>query len=144
MKNSFFVLLLFACACTGKKTADEINLKQGVKFEQYLVEGQLLYQQHCSNCHQTNGLGLGRLYPPLAKSDFLMSNLEAVICLMKNGISGVLVVNGIEYNQAMPGVISLTNLEIAEIATYVYNSWGNEKGPIATDKVEMILKGCGE
>ena len=100
------------------------------------------FQQHCTNCHQATGQGLGKLYPPLANSDFLLSNTEAVICLIKNGISGKLMVNGVEYNQPMPGVPKLTNLEIAEIATYIYNSWGNAAGQITTEKVEAVLKTC--
>ncbi len=146
MKTSLNItLLLFAVtvlfACTGKKSGEQ-GMKQNVKFEQYMVEGQLLYQQHCTNCHQATGQGLRRLYPPLANSDFMLNNMEAVICLIKNGISGKIIVNGVEYNQAMPGVSRLTNLEIAEIATYIYNSWGNTAGQITTEKVEAVLKTC--
>lgn len=136
----FAVIVLFAC--TGKKPGEKSNLKQNVKFEQYMVEGQLLYQQHCINCHQATGQGLGKLYPPLADSDFMLDNMEAVICLIKNGISGKIIVNGVEYNQAMPGIPRITNLEIAEIATYIYNSWGNSAGQITTEKVEAVLKTC--
>ncbi|MEM6522979.1 MAG: c-type cytochrome, partial [Bacteroidota bacterium] len=32
------------------------------------------YLQHCSSCHQKNGEGLARLYPPLADSDYLENN----------------------------------------------------------------------
>jgi cytochrome c551 len=142
MRNSLVLLLFLSVTCTGKKATENTSMKEDVKFEQYLVEGQTLYQAHCANCHQLNGEGLGKLYPPLAKSDYLINNFEASICLMKNGMSGELVVNNISYNQPMPGVSALTNLEVAEIATYIYNSWGNNKGQIETKKVEEILKNC--
>ena len=101
-----------------------------------------IYQQHCANCHQADGSGLGRVYPPLAKSDFMMNNPDAVLCLMKNGIEDEMIVNGITYNKAMPGIPSLTELEIAEIATYIYNSWGNTRKMVEVNQVTPILMAC--
>jgi cytochrome c551 len=112
------------------------------KFQQYFVEGEQLYQTHCSNCHQKNGKGLGLVYPPLGPSDYMDTNPEKVMCLMKRGISGEITVNGKSYNQAMPGIPSLTELEIAEISTFIYNSWGHEKGLIEVNSVSKGLKGC--
>ncbi len=114
------------------------------KFEQYFVEGEQLYLKHCSNCHQHNGKGLGLVYPPLASSDFLKSNFEEVICMMKKGRKGPLEVNGDLYNQPMPGVPSLTELEIAEIATFIYNSWGTETGLIDVKRINTSLQPCLE
>ena len=124
----FAYCLLFSCA--------------DPKFQQYLAEGEQLYIKNCSNCHQRNGKGLGLVYPPLAPSDFLDKNVAAVICLMKNGQTGEMTVNGSSYNQPMPGIPSLTELEIAEIATYIYNSWGHEKGIIEVKQVSQSLKSC--
>ena len=118
--------------------------KQGesVKFQQYFVEGEQLYLTHCSNCHQKNGKGLGLLYPPLDQSDYMDNNLQEVVCLMKYGKSGEIVVNGKVYNQPMPGVITLTSLEIAEIATYIYNSWSHKRGIIEVIEVTKTLDQC--
>lgn len=112
------------------------------KFNNYYRQGEQLYIIHCSNCHQTNGAGLGRIYPPLNKSDFMDTNFEKTLCLMKYGIEGEVVINGITYNQPMPGVFTLTDLEVAEIATYVYNSWSNNKGLIEVNDVSRILNAC--
>jgi mono/diheme cytochrome c family protein len=69
-------------------------------------------------------------------------NFEQVLCLMRNGIQGEVPVNGVQYNQAMPGVPTLTDLEIAEIATYIYNAWDNERGLIDVKEAERILNTC--
>jgi mono/diheme cytochrome c family protein len=106
------------------------------------VQGEQLYLKNCSNCHQTNGTGLGLLYPPLDKSDFLQNNFEDVICILKNGQKGEILVNGKSFNKEMPGSPSLTDLEIAEIATFVYNSWSNERGIIEVGDVSKILSIC--
>jgi len=112
------------------------------KLKQYLVEGEKLYVQHCSNCHQRDGQGLRRVYPPLAGADFLEGRTREVICAMKYGMEGAIVVNGVTYNQAMPGVPTLTELELAEIATYLYNSWGRENGIIESRTIAPMLDSC--
>lgn len=116
--------------------------KTQIQGKQYYVQGEQLYLKHCSNCHQKSGKGLGLLYPPLAASDYLQ-NKAAVFCLIKNGQAGELTVNGKIYNQAMPGFPLLTDLEIAEIATYIYNAWGNNEGHVEIAQVNEALKNCG-
>lgn len=112
------------------------------KFQQYFVEGQQLYLKNCSNCHQRDGTGLGRVYPPLVNSDFMNNHFDEVPCLMKKGRRAPLTVNGEVYVQAMPGVASLTELEIAEISTYIYNSWGHTRGFIDVKQVNKSLQPC--
>lgn len=141
----FYILcLLVASSCVNKSGRDGLTFKESVKLDQYIVEGRDLYLQHCSNCHQKNGEGLGRLYPPLNKSDFLTDNQEQVMCLIKNGISGPIVVNGIEYNQPMPGLSELTALEIAEITTYIYNKWELKAGLFDVKFAEKALQACDQ
>ncbi len=143
MKNKFLIIAAITMmACTGKKDTQSASVADDVKFEQYMVEGQQLYTIHCSNCHQVNGEGLGRLYPPLSKSDYLLEDIDRAICIIKNGQEGSIMVNGVVFNQPMPAVTTLKKLEIAEIATYIYNSWGNEKGMVSIDKVDQALTDC--
>src|SRR5688572_19124507 len=96
-KKSFWLLcaglwLLFSC--TGKPMGSEnaTSSTNSTKFQQYYVQGEQLYLTQCSNCHQENGKGLGLLFPPLNQSDFVDTNLDKVICIMKHGISGELIV----------------------------------------------------
>ncbi len=116
--------------------------KSEVEMEQYFNQGEVLYTQHCSNCHQKNGKGLGLLYPPLDKSDFMDQNFEAVLCLMKYGKSTPTVVNGKTYVQPMKGVSELTDLEIAEIATYIYNTWEHKRGIVHVNEVRSKMPQC--
>jgi cytochrome c551 len=113
----------------------------GVKFTQYYNKGEQLYAKHCSNCHQADGSGLGLLYPPIKDSDY-MSNQREVICLMKNGRKGSITVNGKVYDQEMPATPALTNLEIAEITTFIYNTWSFQEGLIDVRRVSAVLDSC--
>ncbi len=116
--------------------------KRDAKYQQYYAQGQGLYEKNCSNCHQKNGKGLGLVYPPLAPSDYAAKNFEATLCLMKYGHKGEIIVNGKNFNKAMPGIPSLTELEIAEIATYLYNSWGRERGTVEIQQVKQAMAEC--
>jgi|SRR5688572_14926190 len=134
------LLLVTTCyilhSCTSKSSDGS------PKFQQYFVQGEQLYLRHCSNCHQKNGKGLGLIYPPLDSSDYMEKKFEAVLCMMRHGKSGELIVNGESYNQSMPGVPTLSDLEIAEIATYIYNSWSHNKGIVDVKVASKILSVC--
>ena len=138
-------LLIMACLfliiCSFASCNSRSSNKTSPKFQQYYVQGEQLYLQYCSNCHQKDGSGLGLLYPPLDTSDFMQRHLEDVVCLIKNGKQGSLVVNGKEYNQAMPA-LGISDLEIAEIATYIYNSWSHQEGLLDVKFVSEILTSC--
>jgi mono/diheme cytochrome c family protein len=128
-------LLLTACHSRPE------GVKDSAKYELYLTQGEQLYATNCSNCHQKSGTGLGRVYPPLNQSDFIDNHFEEVLCLMRYGRKGELTVNGKMFNQAMPAT-ALTDLEIAEIATFVYNSWGRTRGIIEVNTVSSVLQKC--
>jgi hypothetical protein len=48
------------------------------------------------------------------------------------------------YNQPMKGNPALTDLEVAEIVTYIYNTWSNQKGLIEVAQVTSLLNACAE
>ncbi len=135
-------IVVSACG-TSTDQKDKLSRKDQIKLKQYIIEGKQLYTLHCSNCHQKDGTGLGKLIPPLANADYMAEDLNRTVCLIKNGIAGEIVVNGQQYNQPMPANPKLTPLEVAEITTYIYNTWGNEKRIILVNDVAEILNGCG-
>jgi len=141
---SAFCFLLFAfclISCSTRKDTESSDTGSA-KFQQYYLQGQTLYLNHCSNCHQKNGTGLGRVYPPLHESDFMDNHFEEVICLMRHGKKGEIIVNGKSYIQGMPGIPALTDLEIAEIATYIYNTWRHSRGIVEVKEVSQVLNSC--
>lgn len=127
-----FLLILSAC-----QSADEL------KTEQYYSEGYQLYTTQCANCHQADGRGLADLYPPLQESAYL-SRQNELICVIKNGLSGEIKVGGKTYNRPMPANPKLTDIEIAEIVTYMTNTWGNEITYTPIDSVTAALTRCEE
>jgi cytochrome c551 len=130
------IISFFLTACISRGGGDS-----SPKFQQYYVQGEQLYLRHCSNCHQKDGSGLGLLYPPLDTSDYMQNNFEDVVCLIRNGKEADLVVNGKSYNQRMPPV-PVTDLEVAEIVTYIYNSWSHQRDLVDVKLVSEILNSC--
>jgi len=89
-----------------------------------------------------NGQGLARLIPPLAQVDYLENNRVLVPCIIRNGMSGVIQVNGIKYNHPMPGNLELTSNEIANIIDFIFHAWGNDIPRIERDSISLLLSQC--
>jgi cytochrome c551 len=139
---SFFMISCDAGPASKSEAYQKLDNNSKIRFNQYMLEGQNLYTIHCSNCHQKDGSGLGKLIPPLAGADYLRNNLASSVCGIKNGLKGEIVVNGIPYNQPMPANPTLKNLDIAQVITYIGNTWGNEIGLIETEQIVEMLENC--
>lgn len=142
----WLLLAVTACVPTPDRYSNaataEMDRETKMKYAQYMEAGQQLYVQYCMNCHMDQGQGLGELYPPLAKADYLINFKQASICGILYGQEGEIVVNGVTYNQPMPAQAQLTPLEIAEVYTFVSNSWGNAAGLTLVTEVEKLLRDC--
>lgn len=106
--------------------------------EQQIAAGKALFQGTCSTCHMESGVGIPHAFPPLAGSDFLMANRTRSIELVLNGLTGKIVVNGAEYDSAMPPFSHMADDDIANILTYVRNAWGNSGDAIKPSEVTNI------
>ena len=105
-------------------------------------QGEKLYGKHCQNCHGGQGEGLQKLIPPLAGADFLAESPEKIACIIRYGMQGAVVVNGTEYDQAMPANPKLDEIEIINIINYIQSAWGNDLGYRSPEKVTEDLKAC--
>ena len=97
--------------------------------------GKNVYNRTCVACHQAGGNGIASVFPPLAKADYLNENVERVIDIVLNGKSGEITVNGEKYNSVMTAQ-NLSDREVANVLTYVYNSWGNNGSEVTEEMVK--------
>jgi len=121
-------------AAASAASSGELTVAQQMK------AGQALFAGTCSTCHQSNGQGLEGIFPPLAKSSWIAKDPKIVPTAMLYGIQGKLTVNGRDYNSVMPPMSQLTDDEVANIATYVLNTWGNPGGRVTKDEAAAIRK----
>jgi len=96
--------------------------------------GRLLFSSICAACHQPSGLGIPTRFPPLAASDFLNADKRRAIKIVLNGLQGEVVVNGQKFNNSMPR-LPLSDQDVANALTYVYNSFGNSGKDVIANEV---------
>jgi cytochrome c oxidase subunit 2 len=77
--------------------------------------GAKVYAANCQACHQANGQGVKGTFPPLDGSAVVM-NTQQQMAILLNG------------KGAMPSWKGLSDVELAAVATYTKNAWGNKAG----------------
>lgn len=102
-------------------------------------DGEQIYNARCMSCHQANGQGVGKSFPPLVDTEWVTGDKGRLIRVLLDGLSGAIEVNGTNYSGTMPPWRSaLDDEEIAEVATYIRTSWGNDASEITADEVERV------
>jgi nitrite reductase (NO-forming) len=104
-----------------------------------IEKGKGVFMQTCFVCHQANGEGLPNQIPPIAKSDYFakMSNEEAIHTVLA-GRTGEVTVNGKKYNGTMTPLNYLSDDQVANVLTYVRNSFGNTGDAVKADDVKKV------
>ena len=102
--------------------------------------GAKVFERVCAACHQADGRGVGNVFPPLRDSDYLRADLDRAISSVINGLSGPIVVNGVEYNTAMPPMAYLSDEEVASVLTFVLEEW-NGGGGVTVEQVASVRAG---
>lgn len=105
--------------------------------EEQIEFGKKVYMQTCFACHQGEGQGIPNAFPPLANSDYLNADVKRAIDVVVNGLSGEITVNGEKYNSVMTKQL-LSSEDVANVLTYVYNSWGNSGEVVTEAMVEKV------
>lgn len=104
-----------------------------------IKSGKAIFGTTCFACHQSEGQGVPNAFPPLAKSDYLNADPKRAIQAVIRGLSGEIIVNGKKINSVMPSQ-NLSDDEIADVLTYVYSSWGNNKTVVTPAMVKAQRK----
>ena len=113
--------------------------RQDDEFTKSKERGKQLYEELCVTCHLAEGTGTEGVFPPLAKSDYLVKNKEGAIRSIKFGQEGEIKVNGVVYNNIMPAP-GLNDQEVADLMNYIQNSWGNKGKYVTAKEVEKVGK----
>ena len=115
-----------------------------VAFEPDAAKGQTLFLANCAACHQATGLGVPGAFPPLVKSIWVTGSEDRLVKAILAGLAGEIEVNGVKYNGNMPNIgAGLKDAQIAHIATYVRQAWGNVAEPVMDTKVAEVRKAIG-
>lgn len=116
------------------------------KYHNAYKRGSQIFQRdsHCATCHLTNGKGNGVVYPTLVGSPWVTGSEDRLVKLALHGMWGKLTVRGKTYDPArgVPPMTAFKDLlkddELADVLTFVRNTWGNKATPIDAKTVKRI------
>jgi mono/diheme cytochrome c family protein/glucose/arabinose dehydrogenase len=100
--------------------------------------GQAIYEALCLNCHQASGQGLSGVYPPLAKSEWVSGDPQALIKLTIHGLAGPTKVLGKEYGLVPMPPMGLDDQQLADVLTYVRSAFGNQAPAVTSAEVKAV------
>lgn len=103
-----------------------------------MKRGEAVYNRTCIACHQATGQGIDPVFPPLAGSEWVTKNPSVIVRNIVHGMAGPITVKGKVYNGMMPAVAGVTDADIADVTTFVRNSWGNSASSVTEEEVKAI------
>ncbi len=134
-----FILILSCISLCSFVTLMSFQKKPAFDLKSSVARGRETYVTYCISCHLDQGEGIESIYPPLAKSDYLMADKNRAIKQIIYGISGEMTVNGKVYNAEMTGV-DLNNQEISDVVNYIRNSFGNKGAAVTPEQIAPLRK----
>lgn len=102
-----------------------------------MAAGKIIYMQNCVACHLPDGAGVGNLNPTLVKTSYVLGDKNRLIQVMLKGMSQK-EVDGEKYSNAMPPFSFLNDKQIADVLTYVRNSFGNKASAVTANEVKTV------
>jgi mono/diheme cytochrome c family protein len=122
------------------------NNKDVLLLQQQYPRGVSVFRSTCQPCHGIDGNGVKSLAPPLNRSEWVTGNKELLSAIVLFGLTGPVKVNGILYqspeiNGDMPGIghnQDLVNEDIAQLLSFIRNSWGNNAGKITDADILQV------
>jgi mono/diheme cytochrome c family protein len=109
-----------------------------VSMQASMTRGQVLYTTHCLSCHQSDGGGVPNLNPPLIRTSYVLGSKNNLIEIVLNGLDKRLEIDGETYANNMPPLNYLKDQEIADVLTFVRNSFGNKAGSVKEMEVRQV------
>ncbi|RZK19871.1 MAG: cytochrome c [Hymenobacter sp.] len=103
-----------------------------------LTRGAVVYKNVCITCHQADGGGLPPINPPLIKTTYVLGDKAKLAHIVLAGLAEPIEIDGEDYKQHMPAQDYLTDQQIADVLTYVRNSFGNKASAVQVAEVKAV------
>lgn len=134
-KTFISAAVFFLMICAGFKT---VGIRQGGATAVSVARGKEVYTQVCLSCHQVDGGGVPNMIPPLIKTKYVIGDKKQLINILLNGLQGDVEVNGDFYHNVMPPQSTLTDQQIADVLTFVRNSFTNKATAVKVTEVKAM------
>jgi mono/diheme cytochrome c family protein len=142
-KTAAFILVFAAVNTTLQAQVKKSTVKKKITATKTtpglaasIAKGKVVYNNTCATCHMADGLGVQRMNPPLNQTTYVLGDKTKLISIVLNGFSEDVEINGERYSNTMPAHDFLKDDEIANVLTYVRNSFGNKASAITSAEVK--------
>ena len=139
MKKVFFIATfsvsgLLCVMAQAKKTYP----KQPNNPAASIQRGSIVYQKQCLSCHQADGGGVPHLNPPLYESTNVVGDKKKIIAVVLKGMTDRVPIDGEYYSNNMAPHADLSNVQIADVLTFIRASWGNKASVVTPLEVQAV------
>ena len=130
LKDNFFALAILLAASLSASAQNDVKAS--------IERGKKVYETTCLPCHQANGSGVPNLNPPLKQTKWVLGDKSTLIKVLLNGMNEEIEINGAYFENTMPSQSALKDEQIADVLTYVRNSFGNKADAITPEDVKKV------
>jgi mono/diheme cytochrome c family protein len=140
MKRVLVILLILTTGgiklAAQTKSKPKPSAKPALITAAVMANGKKIYSQYCLPCHMADGAGVQNMNPPLTKTSYVLGDKNRLIKVILNGLSDGAEIDGETYTNVMAPHNFLKDQEIADILTYIRNSFGNKASAITAAEVK--------
>jgi mono/diheme cytochrome c family protein len=109
-----------------------------------MQRGAAIYSDVCSACHLANGVGQPTVFPPLGHNSVVQQDDATGVARMILAGDRTGPAPGRPSPLTMPSFAwKLSDAEVADVATYLRNSWGNRASAVSPDAVTLLRNRLG-
>lgn len=112
----------------------------GAALKASMARGKKVYEEVCMACHQPDALGVPRMNPPLVKTKWILGDKKQLITIVLKGLKGgEIEIDGDRYDNPMPPQEdNLTDAQIADVLTFIRNSFSNKAAFVTPSEVKTV------
>jgi mono/diheme cytochrome c family protein len=108
---------------------------------QNMQKGKKIYEAKCLACHQADGGGVPNMNAPLdGASNVVGKDIARLVRIIRYGYNERVALDGFYYSNAMTASPDLKDNEIADLLTYIRNSWSNKAPAVTIAQVQAVKK----
>jgi mono/diheme cytochrome c family protein len=133
-----FTVIIFAVLLSAFKIEKPVKVIRVQNAQTPMNRGKVVYTQYCMPCHQVDGSGVPNMNPPLIKTSYVLGDKTTLVSIIVKGLNKGVVIDGEEYTNPMPAQSFLTDQQVADVTTYVRNSFGNKAAGLTLAEVKAI------
>ena len=109
------------------------------EIQQSKTAGEKVFKKYCISCHMADGGGVPHMNPPLIQTTYVLGDKEELIKIILNGFDKNVEIEGETFTNKMPPLKKiLKDQQIADVLTYVRNSFGNKAPAVTVAEVKAV------